>query len=215
MSLSRRGAKWILTRYNKVPLVQQQTSMELGGGGGKVARLGNFLGFEAAVLSVIIEKLIEKSVSDVLVRFGCQEHILTDLIKWEKILLNIRAVLDDADEKQMTNRMMAQIEINTRLQDIATEKDRLGPVKNSEGRFDKVKQKLPTYSLVNEANVYGREEDKEAIPETLLRDYFTGDGVPVISIAGMGGIGKLLLLSLFTVVSKWKIILISKHGSCL
>lgn len=29
-----------------------------------------------------------------------------DLKKWEKILMKIRAVLEDADEKQMTNRLV-------------------------------------------------------------------------------------------------------------
>ncbi|XP_044490289.1 putative disease resistance RPP13-like protein 1 [Mangifera indica] len=221
-----------------------------------------------AILSVTVEMLIQKLVSEVVVQFGRQEQIHDDLKKWEKTLKKIQAVLDDADEKQMTNRlvkiwlselqdlaydledildelatealrrkllllqpqpqptttsklrklipnfftgfsprsvkfsnMMASKikEITARLQNIAAEKDSLELRKNSEGGSKKIRERLPTTSLVNEAKVFGREKDKEVIVELLLNvdscnDYVVG--VSVIPITGMGGLGKTTLAKL-------------------
>ncbi|XP_044507239.1 putative disease resistance RPP13-like protein 1 [Mangifera indica] len=220
-----------------------------------------------AILSVTVEMLIQKLVSEAVVRFGRQEQIQNDLKKWEKTLVKIQALLDDAEEKQMTSRlvkiwlselqdlaydledildefatealrrklllehqtqptttskqrkwiptfvtgsssgsvkfssMMASKieEITARLQSIATARDSLELRENSEGRSKKVRERLPTTSLINEAKVHGREKDKEVIVELLLNgDSCTEDvdGVSVIPITGMGGLGKTTLAQL-------------------
>ena len=54
---------------------------------------------DTAAISVLLKNLA----STKLLRFASQENIHADLKMWEKRLENIKAVLDDAEEKQITN----------------------------------------------------------------------------------------------------------------
>ncbi|XP_062173804.1 putative disease resistance RPP13-like protein 1 [Alnus glutinosa] len=58
-------------------------------------------------------------------------------------------------------------------------------------------ERLPTTSLVDESRIFGRDDDKKAIINSLLSDGASGaDETGVIAIVGMGGIGKTTLAQL-------------------
>ncbi|KAL9448732.1 hypothetical protein AB3S75_016101 [Citrus x aurantiifolia] len=94
--------------------------------------------------------------------------------------------------------LMSKIkEINSRFQEIVTQKNLLDLKESSAGGSKKASQRLETTSLVTEAKVYGRETEKKDVVELLLRDDLSNDGgFSVIPIIGMGGLGKTTLAQL-------------------
>ncbi|KAJ9685238.1 hypothetical protein PVL29_017315 [Vitis rotundifolia] len=61
---------------------------------------------EEALLSVSFEVLFNKLASSDLLKFARQEHVQVKLKKWEKKLFNIREVLNDAEERQITEQLV-------------------------------------------------------------------------------------------------------------
>ena len=57
-----------------------------------------------AALSGFFQVLFSKLTSPELLEFLNQDQVQADLMKWKIMLLKIHAVLDDAEEKQMTSR---------------------------------------------------------------------------------------------------------------
>jgi GTPase SAR1 family protein len=78
-------------------------------------------------------------------------------------------------------------EILGRLESLAQQKDLIGL---KEGVRCKSSERLPTTSLVEESDICGRNDEKEAIIKMLLSDDVSSNEMWVIAIVGMGGIGK-------------------------
>ncbi|KAJ9687476.1 hypothetical protein PVL29_016099 [Vitis rotundifolia] len=85
-------------------------------------------------------------------------------------------------------------EIIDRLEDMARDIDVLGL---KEGDGEKLSQRWPSTSLVDESLVYGRDQIKEEMVQLLLSDNARStDAMGVICIVGMGGTGKTTLAQL-------------------
>ena len=59
-----------------------------------------------AALSSLFGVLFDKLTSSDLLKFFQQEQVHADLNKWKKMLMKIHAVLDDAEEKQVTSKFV-------------------------------------------------------------------------------------------------------------
>uniref|UniRef100_A0A2N9IY16 Rx N-terminal domain-containing protein n=1 Tax=Fagus sylvatica TaxID=28930 RepID=A0A2N9IY16_FAGSY len=126
-----------------------------------------------AALSALFEVLFDKLTSSDLLNIFKQEQVDADLKKWKTMLLKIRAVLDDAEEKQVTSRLV-KLWLDE-LEDLAYDADDIldefsieALRHNTGGRTRATRSRVPTTCLVNESYTYGRDEDKTAIVKMLL-----------------------------------------------
>ncbi|KAL2326243.1 hypothetical protein Fmac_025301 [Flemingia macrophylla] len=96
---------------------------------------------------------------------------------------------------QIESRMKEVLE---ELEFLLSQKDHLG-LKNASGAGvesvsgSKVTQKLPSTSLVVESVIYGRDDDKETIFNWLTSDTVKHNQLLILSVVGMGGMGKTTL----------------------
>ncbi|KAL5737342.1 hypothetical protein ACOSP7_030103 [Xanthoceras sorbifolium] len=81
-------------------------------------------------------------------------------------------------------------EISSRLDDLCKQRTQLGLVQIAGGRSTTSWQRPQTSSLQTELAVYGRDQDKAKILEMVLSDEPGDVSFGVISIVGMGGVGK-------------------------
>ncbi|XVF41001.1 hypothetical protein PTKIN_Ptkin01aG0245500 [Pterospermum kingtungense] len=218
----------------------------------------------SALLSTTFQWLFTKLDSSHLLNSGKQDPVCAELKNWRSLLLKIRAVIEDAETKQITDPLvkiwLAEVrdlafdmedileefpsqvpcgnsnvinaeagknkapkvflscfiglgradlimdpgmsskikDVTDRLRGISAEINGLGLnlTKIAGNRSYKLVERAPSTSLVEPGHIYGRENEKEEIVECLLRDENGGDGVCVIPIVGMGGIGKTALAQL-------------------
>ncbi|KAL0007300.1 hypothetical protein SO802_008802 [Lithocarpus litseifolius] len=143
-----------------------------------------------AASSTFFDVLFDNLSSPDLLKIFRQKKVDADLKKWKRTLLKIHAVLEDAEERQTTSSVRSKIEgINTRLQEIVTEREGLKLNDGAWGWTITKTSRPPTSSLV-EGQTYGRNEDKEKIVKLLKS---SDAQFSVIPIVGMGGLGKTTL----------------------
>ncbi|OMP11184.1 Disease resistance protein [Corchorus capsularis] len=218
-----------------------------------------------AMLSAFFHSIFQTLSSREFLKFSRQGQIEAEIKKWQNLLFKLNALLEDAEEKQITCRAVklwlrdlqdvafdaddvvdelatealrrklmeltqpsartskvstfirstcfsainprtdkfdanikSRIEqVTKRLHDLAALKNDYDLVEIGGGRPQKVLNRLPTTSLVDESHVYGREGDKNAVLDLLMDGGELNEGeVGVVPIVGMGGVGKTTLAQL-------------------
>ncbi|KAI3667574.1 hypothetical protein L6452_42640 [Arctium lappa] len=83
-------------------------------------------------------------------------------------------------------------ELTTKLRDLVEEKNILG-LNNNVERSNRTSRRLEETSLVDVSSIVGREGDKDALLGKLLGNASCSENVGIVSIIGLGGIGKTTL----------------------
>ncbi|XP_054813803.1 putative disease resistance RPP13-like protein 1 [Prosopis cineraria] len=178
--------------------------------------------FLSAAVQVAFQRLASSDITNYFQSRKLKDSLFS---KIEITLISLNQVLDDAEARQYTKpnikKWLHELKhvvyvADELLDEIATEATRLkfeaenetatskdvlglkeGSCGGSEVRIRKVFNRLPTTSLVaDESGIYGRDGDKEKMIELLLNDDLSRNQVSVISIVGVGGLGKTTLAQL-------------------
>ncbi|KDO38388.1 hypothetical protein CISIN_1g043083mg, partial [Citrus sinensis] len=196
-----------------------------------------------AIVSSLLEQLISVAADEVKQQVRLLTGVREEVKKLTSNLQAIRAVLEDAEQRQMqqdkavtfwldqlkdasydmedmleewtTARLKLQIEgvdddnalalaphkkkireINGKLDDIASQKDTFKFVENVSNNVKKP-ERVRTTSLIDEGEVCGRVDEKnELLSKLLCESSEQQQGLYVISLVGLGGIGKTILAQL-------------------
>ncbi|CAK9140020.1 unnamed protein product [Ilex paraguariensis] len=118
------------------------------------------------------------------------------LSKLKDAAYDVDDILDEFETEALIRKEDHQRDIRERLDTIADERDKFHL---KEGVTDSQvydMERRQTGFLVNESEIYGRNEEKEMIIDVLINNLSNQDDVSVYAIWGMGGLGKTTLSQL-------------------
>ncbi|CBI33200.3 unnamed protein product, partial [Vitis vinifera] len=148
--------------------------------------------FLSSLFKVVLDKLVATPLLDYARRIKVDPAVLQE---WRNTLLHLQAMLHDAEQRQIREEAVKRWVDDLKalaydIEDVLDEKSDLHLTESVGGESSVTEQRLTT-SLIDKAEFYGRDGDKEKIMELLLSDEIaTADKVQVIPIVGMGGVGK-------------------------
>ncbi|KAK4410145.1 putative disease resistance protein RGA3 [Sesamum angolense] len=149
---------------------------------------------EDLLVSAVVETVLGILRSAGLQEVSAVWGLKNDLESLESIFCTIQLVLQCAETKQRKSQALqnwlwklkqAAYDAENILDRVATEGFRQ--------RADSERESRMTSSLVNELEIYGRDEEKEMIMEKMLDNMREQDDLSIYAIWGMGGLGKTTL----------------------
>ncbi|KAL0395904.1 UNVERIFIED_CONTAM: putative disease resistance protein RGA1 [Sesamum calycinum] len=162
---------------------------------------------EDLLVSAVIETVLGILRSAGLQEVSAVWGLKNDLESLESIFCTIQLVLQCAETKQRKSQALqnwlwklkqAAYDAENILDRVATEgfRQRADSERGEcvvENRFGESLESRMTSSLVNELEIYGRDEEKEMIMEKMLDNTREQDDLSIYAIWGMGGLGKTTL----------------------
>ncbi|XP_022764306.1 putative disease resistance RPP13-like protein 1 [Durio zibethinus] len=126
------------------------------------------------VISKFFGYLVDKLGSSEFLQIVSEKQIQEELEKLKKELLEIHALLDDAEERGMMSKIK---DIAAKLKDLEPRKNQLQLRMIDCSKYSKIKERRQPTSLEIETQVYGRDEDKKTILKLVLNIDDEGDFV--------------------------------------
>ncbi|KAF2293680.1 hypothetical protein GH714_004123 [Hevea brasiliensis] len=149
-----------------------------------------------AVLTILLEKMASQKFLDLFKKWKFNAALLPKL---KFVLLTVRVVLSDAEEKQFTNPFVKEwldelkdsvYEAEDVLDEIATEALQGNSETTSYKESIELRPPLrsPSTSLVDESEIFGRENDKKAILDFLLPTFGNANDMPSNQVPARNGV---------------------------
>ncbi|RHN65945.1 putative P-loop containing nucleoside triphosphate hydrolase, leucine-rich repeat domain, L [Medicago truncatula] len=141
------------------------------------------------------------SINHVLEEAEIKQYQIIYVKKWldklKHVVYEADQLLDEISTDAMLNKLKAESEpLTTNLLGVVLGLAE-GPSASNEGLVSwKPSKRLSSTALVDESSIYGRDVDKEELIKFLLAGNDSGTQVPIISIVGLGGMGKTTLAKL-------------------
>ncbi|PHU03923.1 hypothetical protein BC332_29174 [Capsicum chinense] len=149
--------------------------------------------FLSSALNVLFDWLAPHG--DLLKMFQKNKHDDGLLEKLEDILLGLKIVLSDAENKQASDqRVKKWLKVNyeaSRLKELEKKIVRLGLKEHFVSGTRETR--TPSTSLVDESDVFGRKNEIEVLIDRLTSKEASEKNLTVVPIVGMGGMGKATL----------------------